>query len=90
MVGYNIRFDIKFLEQEFCRLGLDWKNKKCIDILSLVKREKMFLENYKLSNILVSYGIDTVVQHRAFDDVMLLAQLLPKLNGFEAEIRRKG
>ncbi len=50
----------------------------------------MFLENYKLSNILANYGIDTVVQHRALEDVMLLAQLLPKLNGFEAEIRRKG
>ncbi len=90
LVGYNVKFDIRFLEKEFCRLGLDWKNKRCIDILSLVKKEKLFLENYKLSNVLASYGIDAVVQHRALEDVLLLTQLLPKLNGFEIEIRRKG
>ncbi len=90
LVGYNVKFDIKFLEKEFYGLGLDWKNKRYIDILSLVKKEKLFLENYKFSNVLASYGIDAMVQHRAFEDVMLLAQLLPKLNGFETEIRRKG
>ncbi|MCD8151440.1 MAG: type I-E CRISPR-associated endoribonuclease Cas2e [Clostridiales bacterium] len=90
LVGYNVKFDIKFLEKEFRRLGLDWKNKKCIDILPLVKKEKLFLGNYKFSNVLSSYGIDAVVRHRALEDVMLLAQLLPKLNGFEAELKRKG
>ncbi|MCC8104507.1 MAG: type I-E CRISPR-associated endoribonuclease Cas2e [Clostridiales bacterium] len=90
LVGYNVRFDIKFLESEFSRVGLDWKNKRCIDILPLVKKEKMFLENYKFSNALASYGIGAVVQHRALEDVMLLAQLLPKLNGFETELKRKG
>lgn len=90
LVGYNVRFDIKFLKKEFCRLGLDWENKRCIDTLSLVKKEKLFLENYKFSNVLASYGIDVEVQHRAFEDVMFLAQLLSKLNGFEREIRRKG
>jgi len=90
LVGYNVKFDIKFLEKEFCRLGLYWKNKRCIDILSLVKKEKLFLDNYKFSTVLASYGIDIAVQHRAFEDVMLLAQLLTKLNGFETEIRRKG
>ncbi|MCC8191972.1 MAG: type I-E CRISPR-associated endoribonuclease Cas2e [Ruminococcus sp.] len=90
LVGYNIRFDIKFLEKEFDRLGLVWKNRKCIDVLSLVKREKLFLGNYKFPNVLASYGIDVVVQHRALEDVMLLEQLLPKLNEFEKELRRKG
>lgn len=89
LVGYNVRFDLRLLEKEFCRLGLEWKNKRCIDILSLVKKEKLFLENYKLSNVLASYGIDAVVQHRALEDVALLAQLLPKLNEFETEIRKK-
>ncbi len=90
LVGYNVKFDIKFLEKEYCRLGLDWKNRRCIDVLSLVKKEKLFLDNYKLSNVLASYGIDMVVQHRALEDVLLLDQLLPKLNEFEREIRRKG
>ena len=89
LVGYNVRFDIKFLEKEFCRQGLNWKNKRSIDILSLVKKEKLFLDNYKFSTALASYGIDTIVRHRALEDVMLLAHLLSKLNGFETEIRRK-
>ncbi len=89
LVGYNVGFDIKFLEKEFCRLGLDWKNKKCIDILPIVKKEKLFLENYKFSNVLASYGIDIEVQHHALEDVKLMDQLIPKLNGFEAEVKRK-
>ncbi len=58
--------------------------------MSLVKREKMFLDNYKFLNVLNSYGIETEVQHRALEDVKLLDQLISKLNGFEAEIKRKG
>ncbi len=89
LVGYNVKFDIKFLEKEFCRLGLEWKNKRCIDIISIVKKEKLFLDNYKFSNVLTSYGIEVVVQHRALEDVMLLDQLISKLNEFENELKKK-
>ncbi len=90
LVGYNIKFDIKFLEREFLKLGFNWKAKGYVDILSLVRKEKLFLDNYKLSTVLVSYGIDTAVPHRALDDAKLLAKLLPKLKEFETELRRKG
>jgi CRISPR-associated protein Cas2 len=90
LVGYNIKFDIKFLESEFRRLDLRWKVRRHVDILSIVRKEKLFLDNYKLPNVLLGYGIDKEVPHRALEDVKLLAELLPKLNGFEAELKRKG
>lgn len=89
LVGYNIKFDIRFLKMEFQRLGLEWKERKYIDILSLVKKEKMFLDNYKLPTVLTSYGIAGTVPHRALGDVEFLLRLLPKLKGFEAELQRK-
>lgn len=90
LVGYNIKFDIKFLESEFHKIGLQWRAVKSIDLLSLVRKEKLFLDNYKLPTVLASYGINTEVPHRALGDVQLLAQLLTKLNKFEDELRRKG
>lgn len=89
LVGYNIKFDIKFLKAEFERCGLKWGANKSVDIMALVKKERMFLDSYKLSNVLSSYGIEATVQHRALEDVRLLAKLISKLNGFEAELRRK-
>lgn len=90
LVGYNIKFDINFLECEFRKLNLEWKKKKYIDILSLVRKEKLFLDNYKFQTVLDSYGIDESVPHRALGDVKLLIRLLSKLNEFESELRKKG
>ncbi len=89
LIGYNVKFDIRFLENEFNKYDLIWKNNKYVDIMALVKRERMFLDNYKLSNVLTSYGINTVVQHRALEDVKLLGQLISKLNEFEIELGKK-
>lgn len=89
LVGFNIKFDITFLEKEFNRFNIDWKPQGYIDVLSVVKKEKMFLDNYKFSNVLQSYGIDIEVKHRALQDVELLMQLVIKLNEFELLIQKK-
>lgn len=89
LVGYNIGFDLKFLEREFDRAGLSWNSRSYIDILPLVRREKLFLENYKLQTVLVSYGINRAVPHRALEDAKLIQELIEKLNEFGDVLIRK-
>lgn len=83
LVGYNIQFDLKFLKKAFERVGKAWKVPQKIDILSLVRKEKTFLDNYKFERVLASYGIRERVPHRALCDVRLMQKLILKLNGFE-------
>ena len=89
VVGYNIKFDLRFLESEFYRSNKSWRAKNYIDILTLVRQEKLFLESYKFSKVLESYGIDEKVPHRALADAKLLQKLILKLNGFEDFFIRK-
>ena len=89
LVGYNVEFDLKFLECEYSRTGVSWNRKRYIDILPLVRREKMFLENYKLQTVLLTYGINQEVPHRALEDAKLVQELIGKLNGFEDALIKK-
>ena len=57
--------------------------------MGLVKKEKMFLESYKLEDILLAYGIDESVPHRALEDARLTHALSTKVNGFERQLNRK-
>ena len=53
------------------------------DLLKFVKREKMFLDNYKLETVLKDYGINGNVPHRALLDAELILELSQKLTKFQ-------
>lgn len=89
LVGYNIDFDLNFINSALDRLGLDPINNRYIDLLPLVKREKIFIDSYKLSDILISYDIGDKIYHRALSDAESTFKLSRKVNGFRAKLKLK-
>lgn len=87
IIGYNIGFDISFLNYYFKKYNMDPILNKTIDTMRLVKKEKMFLENYKLKTVLQAYGIQKKVDHRAIKDCQLIYELTSKLNKFDEFIK---
>ena len=78
IVGYNVDFDILFLNESLAKVNLPKIENKIIDLMKIVKKEHIFQENYKLSTSLKSYGIDEEVPHRALEDAKLAMKLAQK------------
>lgn len=79
LVGYNISFDIKFINAALDHLNYAHLSNKVIDLMRVVKKEQLFLPNYKLQTSLKAYGIIAEVPHRALDDAKLIYQLSCKV-----------
>lgn len=84
LAGYNIGFDIKFLNEGLKKSGMPVLKNKTYDLMKAVKREKLFQKNYKLESSLISYGIHEAVPHRALEDAKLIYALSTKVNKFRA------
>ncbi len=82
LVGYHVDFDVQFINQTLRRMGMDPLHNKVYDLMKIVKKEKMFQENYKLATSLKSYGIDEAVPHRALGDAKLIYALSTKVKKF--------
>lgn len=80
LIGYNIRFDIKFLNKALLNLALSPIHNKTIDLMQEAKKRNMFQINYKLETTLREYGIDQTVQHRALEDAELIYRLYKVMN----------
>ncbi|MCW6660851.1 type I-E CRISPR-associated endoribonuclease Cas2e [Aerococcaceae bacterium NML201209] len=89
LVGYNIEFDISFINSELKRQGFERLNNPRMDLLKYVKQENLFLENYKLQTILKEYGIERNVSHRATEDARLIFELSLKVNKFQRSVRNR-
>lgn len=87
IAGYNIKFDMGFINNKFSKLFSRTFTNETIDLLRMVRKEKIFLANYKLKTVLESYGIDNNVQHRALEDVKVIHELSLKLNEFQRRIK---
>lgn len=79
LVGYNISFDIKFLNKAFEKFSLGTIRNKTKDLMYEAKRRKVFQLNYKFETTLKTYGIDRQVFHRALQDANLLQLLYYKM-----------
>lgn len=79
IVGYNVNFDIQFLNEALDRENLQKLKNKVYDIMQYVKKENLFLKNYKLKTVLNSYGIEEEVPHRALEDARLEEKLILKV-----------
>ena len=51
-IGYNVNFDFNFLTDAISKLGQDNLNNKVKDIMPVVKKDNMFLDNYQLETVL--------------------------------------
>lgn len=86
LVGYNINFDINFINKSLKDFGKPLLKNKKYDLLKFVKKEKKYLDNYKLQNILDIYGIEKNLPHRALEDAKLTYELSMKVNEFNKVI----
>ncbi|EHI70406.1 type I-E CRISPR-associated endoribonuclease Cas2e [Streptococcus ictaluri] len=89
LVGYGIGFDIKFINNELKKLGYPLLENEAYDLIKYVKKEKLFLDDYKLQTVLKAYKINEAVPHRALLDSRLIYQLSTKVNKFIAKINQK-
>lgn len=87
IAGYNVRFDMEFINENMEKEGLPKLTNKVYDIMKYVKKEKEFQRDYKLSTTLKSYGIEKEVPHRALLDAELTYELSTKLNKFKENIK---
>lgn len=82
LVGYNVKFDIGFLNAELKKSGNAILTNKTICLLQEAKRRQKLLRDYKLSTVLKKYDISTEGLHRAYVDVKAEYELAVKLNIF--------
>ena len=80
LVGYNINFDIKFINEALKRQGKAKIKNMTYDVMKYVKNDKLFLKNYKLETVLKEYQINLTVPHRALGDAKIIQMLIEKLD----------
>ena len=81
LVGYNIAFDVRFLQKAFKTLNIDFPDIKAIDTIGVARDAiSNHVGNYRLETLIKYFGIATKQSHRALPDAHLAAQLYFKLN----------
>lgn len=82
IIGYNVSFDIEFINIVLSKFELEKLENKRYDLMKFVKNEKLFLANYKLQTVIKEYGVGNEVPHRALEDARLIYKLAVKVNKF--------
>ena len=83
IIGYNVSFDIEFINIALSKFELEKLENKRYDLMKFVKNEKLFLANYKLQTVIKEYGVGNEVPHRALEDARLIYKLAVKVNKFK-------
>lgn len=78
LVGYNINFDMKFLQAACKNNELPLINNKQIDTMVLA-RKKLNIKSYTLIAVAENLGIEGVPTHRALADCLLTQRIYEKL-----------
>lgn len=89
LVGYNLNFDIMFINMALKQLGKNQVTNKKYDLLSYIKKENKYLSSYKLSNVLKQYNITKEPPHRALEDAKLTYELSKKVDKLLEDLNNK-
>ncbi|MBR1437412.1 MAG: type I-E CRISPR-associated endoribonuclease Cas2 [Synergistaceae bacterium] len=81
LVGYNINFDIKFLQRDFLKNGMPLITNKIADAMHLARR-KIECDSYTLTSVADCLGIKYNAVHRALNDCFLTYEVFEKLKNF--------
>ena len=84
LVGYNISFDIKFLNKALEYYSFAPIHNKTLELIHEAKKRNSFQVNYKFETTLKEYGINQEVPHRALEDAKLMYELYNRM-GLEGE-----
>ncbi|MEK2461699.1 type I-E CRISPR-associated endoribonuclease Cas2e [Lactobacillus gasseri] len=79
IVGYNLPFDMSFLENSIKEESLNSLENRAKDILPIVERKNKFLEDYHLDTVLKKYDIENENPHHADSDAKGTWYLAKKL-----------
>ena len=74
LLGHNVKFDIKFLEMEFERVGMKFPELAFVDTLEIARKFGKF-NNNKLGTIAKELGISVDGWHRALNDVIMTQKI---------------
>lgn len=80
VMGYNVQFDVNFLQRLGRRVGKDIIIRKTKDVLQIVRRELDDVPNYKLSTLVDYFSLDVGNIHRALEDCLLTHRIYVELN----------
>lgn len=89
LVGYNLDFDIKFINKALKTMGKEPLTNKKYDLLKYIKKENKYLNSYKLENVLQEYQINKKVPHRALEDAKVTYELSEKVNKFLEDLEKQ-
>lgn len=79
IVGYNLNFDINFLNRDYQKYNNSHILNNLKDILPIIKNKNKFIDNYKLNTVLKNYGIKNAEPHNALSDACATLDLIIKL-----------
>lgn len=80
IVGYNLPFDADFLMKGCRDTSQAELTNSMKDLMPIVKRTNIFLDNYKLETVLKEYGIEDKQKHNASSDAKATFELADQLN----------
>lgn len=80
VVGYNVQFDMNFIQRLGERAGKNVTIKKTRDVLQLVRRKIDDLDNYQLKTVAEYFSLNTRNMHRALTDCELTYGVYLELN----------
>jgi DNA polymerase III subunit epsilon len=83
LVGHNVGFDRRVLQQAFDRAGLDWPDPPALCTVALARRLAPLARQRRLTALAGALGVEVEVAHRALADAETCARvfcaLFPKL-----------
>lgn len=80
LVGYNVMFDISFLQKLSERVGKNLVVKRTKDVIQLARRKLDDLKNYKMETVASYFSLEIECRHRALTDCRLTYEIYCQLN----------
>lgn len=77
LVGHNVRFDVRMLENTCRKCGVEFRPNEVsfCDTIAFAKKMVPGLEHYRLSYIVPALGLSGVNSHDALDDALVCGEL---------------
>lgn len=80
IVGYNVGFDVSFLQKLSERVGENLVIKRTKDVMQLARRKLDDLKNYKMETVASFFSLKIESSHRALSDCQLTYEIYCQLN----------